>query len=103
MAILKLCHHILEQRYGLWHVTGGIHCHQAKMKTKTLLTLPPDPRSIDQAILIIHYRLRLVTKELDVITMEKFGWSVARESEAVTSVWFKDICFQSLITFFTRL
>ena len=35
--------------------------------------------------------------------MEKFGWSVERESRAATPVWFKGIFFQSLISFFTKL
>ena len=74
-----------------------------KMKTKILLTLPPDPRLMEQTILRIHhqlyYWLRFDTKVIDVIIMDKFGWSVERESGAVTPLWFKDILFQSLITF----
>ena len=73
-----------------------------KMKTKILLTLPPDPRLMEQTILRIHhqlyYWLRFDTKEIDVINMEKFGWSVEKESGAVTPLWFEDILFQSLIT-----
>ena len=57
-----------------------------EMKTKTLLTLPPDPKSMVQVILRIHhqlyYWLRLDSKEIDVINMEKFGWSVQRESRS---------------------
>ena len=74
-----------------------------KMKAKILLTLPPDPRLMEQTILRIHhqlyYWLRFDTKEMDVINMEKFGWSVEKESGAVTPLWFEDILFQSLITF----
>ena len=59
-----------------------------KVKTKTLLTLTPDPKSMEQAILRIHqqlyYWLRFDTKEIDVINMENFGWLVERESGAVT-------------------
>ena len=75
-----------------------------KMKTNSLPTLPSDPNSMEQAILHtsrIHYQLyywlRFDTKEIDVINMEKLGWSVKRESGAVTSVWFKGIFFQSLL------
>ena len=75
------------------------------MKTKTLLTLPPDPKSMEQAILRKHYQLyywllRFDTKEIYVINIEKFGWSVEKESGTVTPVWFKGIFFQSLIVFF---
>ena len=77
------------------------------MITKTLLTLTPDPKSMEQAILRIHhepyYWLRLDLKEIDVINMEKFGCSVERESGVVTPVWFKGLFFQSLMTFFTEL
>ena len=70
----------------MWHVTGQIYCHHTEMKTKTLLTLPPDPKSMEQAILRIHhqlyYWLRFDTKEIDVIDTEKFGWSGERESGA---------------------
>ena len=49
----------------------------SKMKTKTLLILPPDPKSMEQAILRIHhqlyYWLRFYSKEIDVINMDKFG------------------------------
>ena len=74
------------------------------MKTNSLPTLPPDPNSVEQAILHtsrihhqLYYWLRFDAKEIDVINMEKFGWSIKRESGAVTSVWFKGIFFQSLL------
>ena len=74
------------------------------MKTKTLLTLTPDPKSMQQAILRIYHRLnywlRFDTKEIYVINMVNFGWSVERESRAVTVGEFKGISFQSLISFF---
>ena len=77
------------------------------MKTKALQTLPPDPKSIEQAILRIHhqlyYWLRSDTKYIDVINLEKFGWSVERESGTVTPVWFIGIFFQSIISVFTKL
>ena len=48
-----------------------------KMKTKTLLILPPGPKSMEQAILRIHHQLyfwlRFDTKDTDVINNEKFG------------------------------
>ena len=48
-----------------------------KMKTKILLTLPPDPKLMEQTILRIHhqlyYWLRFDTKVIDVINMDKFG------------------------------
>ena len=47
--------------------------------------------------------LRFVKKEVDVINMEKFRWSVERGSGALQPVWFKEIFFQSLITFFNKL
>ena len=47
------------------------------MKTKTLLILPPGPKSMEQAILRIHHQLyfwlRFDTKDTDVINNEKFG------------------------------
>ena len=48
-----------------------------KMKTKTLLILSPEPKSMEQTILRIHhqlyYWLRFDTRETDVINIEKFG------------------------------
>ena len=56
------------------------------MKTKTLLTLPHDPKSMEQAILRRHYQpydwLRFDAKEIDVINIGEFGWSKERESGA---------------------
>ena len=61
-----------------------------EMKIKTLLTLPPDPNSMEQAIRRTHhqlyYWLRFETKEIGVINIE-------RESGAVTPVWFKGTFF----------
>ena len=63
------------------------------MKTKTLQTLPPDPKSMEQAILRIHhqlyYWLGFDTKGIAVINAEKFGWAVERKVRAVTPPWFK--------------
>ena len=59
------------------------------MKTKTLLKLPPNPKSMEPILRIYHqlyYRLRFDTKEIDVINMEKFRWSVEKESGAVIPV-----------------
>ena len=48
-----------------------------KMKTKTLLILSPEPKSMEQTILRIHHQpyfwLRFDTKDTDVINNEKFG------------------------------
>ena len=72
-----------------------------KMKSKILLTLPPDPKLMVQTIRRIHhqlyYWLRFNTKVIDVINMEKFWWSVEKERGAVTPAWFKGIFFLSLV------
>ena len=52
---------------------------------------------MEQAILRIHYWLRIDTKEIDINYMEKSGSSVERESGVVKIVWFKGIFFESLI------
>ena len=77
------------------------------MKTKALLALPLDHKSIEQAIFRVQHHLycwlSLDVKEIDVIKMRKFGWSVERKSKSVTSVWFKRNFFHSLIIFFSKL
>ena len=59
-----------------------------------------------EAILRIHhqlyYFLRFNTKEIYVINMKKFEYSVERQNGTVTPAWFKYIFFQSLIPFFTK-
>ena len=66
-----------------------------KMKTKTLQTLPPDPKSMEQAILRIqhqlYYWLKFDVKEIHELDKEKYGWFVDKENGTVTPVWFKGI------------
>ncbi len=62
------------------------------MKTKSSLALPPDPDSMRQAILRVHYQcfywLRFHMTTVPQISLESNGWTVDLEDSLVFPVWF---------------
>ena len=64
-----------------------------KMKVKSSQSLPPDPKSIEQAIKRIHYQLySWMQVDKNIVTellLEENGWIVNAEDNSVTPLWFK--------------
>ena len=62
------------------------------MKTKSSQSIPPDPDSLRQALLRVHYQvynwLRFDTKMVVYLNFEHFGWKNDAQVEIVTPVWF---------------
>ena len=61
------------------------------MKTKLSLALPPDPDSVQQAMLRVHYQtyywLRFADDRIVAISCEENGWTVDVEQRKIQPVW----------------
>ena len=67
------------------------------LKTKSSKALPPDPDSLRQALLRVHYQvyywLGYKKKIINEIAFEDFGWTFDGENKLVIPVWFTGSVF----------